>query len=52
MKTKITITVDREPIEFAPSGDLADVEKLILDDPSYLIWILEKEFKVYAEAVN
>lgn len=52
MKTKITFIIDREPIELSPSGDLADAEKLVKDDPSYLMWVLEKEFEVNIEAVN
>jgi hypothetical protein len=52
MKIKLTLIVDREPIDIAPSGDLADAIKSCEEDASYIAWILQAPvIKIDIEAV-
>jgi hypothetical protein len=49
MKVRITLVVDRDPIDLAPSGDLEDFECAVLedferaveDDVALIAWLLE-----------
>lgn len=53
MRIRISMTVERDPIELAPSGDLQEVIDRVEEDPTYVAWLLQAPISSFnIEAVD